>query len=85
MSRAEAHLGVSPNAPSQDEPTLTLEQGIKMKKILNQRPHYIQERQQLGAKVLDMDHAPLSQVKSFAKIAICFLFFCSLDVILLGI
>ena len=26
MSRAEAHLGVSPAAPSQDEPTLTLEQ-----------------------------------------------------------
>ena len=26
MSRAEAHLGVSPGAPSQDEPTLTLEQ-----------------------------------------------------------
>merc|ERR1712130_41708 len=45
MSRAEAHLGVSPGAPSQDEPTLTLEQ----------------ERQQLGSKVLEMDHAPLSQ------------------------
>ena len=67
MSRAEAHLGVSPNAPSQDEPTLTLEQVIKMKKILNQRPHYIQERQQLGAKVLDMDHAPLSQVSHLQK------------------
>ena len=45
MSRAEAHLGVSPGAPSQDEPSLTLEQ----------------ERQQLGLKVLEMDHAPLSQ------------------------
>ena len=46
LSRAEAHLGVSPNAPSGDEPSLTLEQ----------------ERHQLGLKVLDMDHAPLSQV-----------------------
>ena len=36
MSRAEAHLGVSPNAPSQDEPTLTLEQVIRMRKIFNQ-------------------------------------------------
>ena len=26
MSRAEPHLGVNPSAPSQDEPTLTLEQ-----------------------------------------------------------
>ena len=47
LSRAEAHLGVSPNAPSGDEPSLTLEQ----------------ERHQLGLKVLDMDHAPLSQVR----------------------
>ena len=46
LSRAEAHLGVSPHAPSGDEPSLTLEQ----------------ERHQLGLRVLDMDHAPLSQV-----------------------
>ena len=38
---------MSPNAPSGDEPSLTLEQ----------------ERHQLGLKVLDMDHAPLSQVR----------------------
>ena len=31
MSRAEAHLGVSPAAPSQDEPALTLEQVQKNK------------------------------------------------------
>ena len=45
LSRAEAHIGVSPGAPSGDDPSLTLEQ----------------ERYQLGLKVLDMDHAPLSQ------------------------
>ena len=32
MSRAEAHLGVSPAAPSQDEPALTLEQVKKKTK-----------------------------------------------------
>ena len=37
---------VSPAAPSGDDPSLSLEQ----------------ERYQLGVKVLDMDHAPLSQV-----------------------
>ena len=45
LSRAEPHLGVSPGAPSGDDPALSLEQ----------------ERYQLGVKVLDMDHAPLSQ------------------------
>lgn len=45
LSRAEPHIGVSPGAPSGDDPSLTLEQ----------------ERYQLGMKVLDMDHAPLSQ------------------------
>lgn len=45
LSRADPHLGVSPGAPSGDDPSLTLEQ----------------ERYQLGVKVLDMDHAPLSQ------------------------
>ena len=45
LSRAEPHIGVSPGAPSGDDPSLTLEQ----------------ERYQLGLKVLDMDHAPLSQ------------------------
>ena len=45
LSRAEPHLGVSPGAPSGDDPGLSLEQ----------------ERYQLGVKVLDMDHAPLSQ------------------------
>ena len=42
MSRAEAHLGVSPAAPSQDEPTLTLEQvgqsshaNFKMSKLVH--------------------------------------------------
>ena len=44
LSRAEAHLGVSPQAAG-EEPSLTLDQ----------------ERHQLGLKVLDMDHAPLSQ------------------------
>ena len=45
LSRADPHLGVNPGAPSGDDPSLTLEQ----------------ERYQLGVKVLDMDHAPLSQ------------------------
>ena len=45
LSRAEPHIGVSPGAPSGDDPSLSLEQ----------------ERYQLGMKVLDMDHAPLSQ------------------------
>ena len=146
MSRAEAHLGVSPAAPSQDEPTLTLEKvgqsshaNFKMSKLAHfvevsmvmvpwGSPHvraavmdvvrmnhvresdlllnqtllleksfsnellrsrkcnwfwnvlwrhsekplptllvdiHGKERQQLGAKVLEMDHAPLSQAIFF--------------------
>ena len=60
LSRAEAHLGVSPNAPSGDEPTLTLEQ----------------ERHQLGLRVLGerLDGSPPQGVNNYGGILLATFF-----------